>query len=140
MPDVAAALPRRIRAGEDSLLELHEVVFASREIRGPRRDSLADEMAAFANARGGDIVLGVSDATREVTGIPLDSLDLAERYVVETARDSVDPPVDAVTRRMELPGPDGRPRFVLGVTVPRSPFVHRSPSGTSAASEARSAK
>ncbi|WP_423925147.1 ATP-binding protein [Candidatus Palauibacter sp.] len=129
MPDPATTLLRKIRAGEDSFLELKEVVFAGREIKGPRRDSLANEMAAFANARGGELVLGVSDTTREVTGIPLDRLDVAERYVVEIARDSVDPPLDVVTRRLELPGPDDQLRFVLGVVVPRSPFVHRSPSG-----------
>ncbi len=129
MPDRASALLNRIRAGEDSFLELKEVVFAGREIRGPRRDSLADEMAAFANAHGGELVLGVRDATREVTGIPLDNLDLAERYVVEIARGSLDPPVDIVTRRLEVTGPGDRPAFVLAVAVPRSPFVHRSPSG-----------
>ena len=105
MPDPATALLRKIRAGEDSFLELKEVVFAGREIKGPRRDSLANEMAAFANARGGELVLGVSDTTREVTGIPLDRLDVAERYVVEIARDSVDPPLDVVTRRLGASGP-----------------------------------
>ena len=119
----------RIRVGEDESLGLKEAVFSGKSIKGPARDALADEMAAFANTRGGTLVLGVSDRARQVTGIPLEQLDRFERYVSEIAVDSVDPPLDAAIHRIQLPDADGEPRPVIRVGVPRSLFVHRSPSG-----------
>jgi len=69
MLDSAARLLDKIRLGEDSLLECKTMVFVGGKVKGPRRDEVADEMAAFANARGGMLVLGVDDATREIVGI-----------------------------------------------------------------------
>ena len=129
MPESAPDLLDRIRLSEDESLELKEVVLAGKKLRGSARDALADEMAAFANTRGGTLVLGISDRTREVTGIPLQHLDVVERYVAEIVEDSVDPPLDASIHRTELAGAGGAPRPVLRIVVPRSLFVHRSPSG-----------
>ena len=61
-------LVRRIRLGEDSALELKSVVMAGGRVRGPNRNDLADELAAFANTRGGTVVLGVDDKTRGGSG------------------------------------------------------------------------
>ena len=44
------------------------------KIRGPERDDLADELAAFANRKEGVLPLGVDDKTRQVKGIPVDKL------------------------------------------------------------------
>ena len=52
MPDATERWLRKIRLGEDSFLELEEVVFAGGRIKGPGRDQLADELAALANAAG----------------------------------------------------------------------------------------
>lgn len=49
-----------IRLGEDSSLELKAVVFSGAKVKGPGRDDLAEEIAAFANAKGDVLVLGVS--------------------------------------------------------------------------------
>ena len=68
MADTSAQLAGRIRLGEDSSLELKEVTVAGGRITGPRRDQLADELAAFANANGGTLVLGVEDRTRRING------------------------------------------------------------------------
>ena len=122
-------LARRIRLGEDSGLELKRVVLAGERVTGPRRDDFADELAALANARGGTVVLGVDDATREVHGIPLGNLDAVERWLHEVCNDSVKPPLDADVYRLELSGADGRPEPVIAVEVPRSLFVHKSPGG-----------
>ena len=84
-------LARRIRLGEDSGLELKRVALAGRRVTGPRRDDFADELAALANARGGLVVLGVDDATREVHGIPLGGLDAVERWIREVCNDSIEP-------------------------------------------------
>ncbi len=55
----AAELQEKIRLGEDSFLELKEVRFAGQKVTAPHRDSLADELAALANSRGGVCVLGL---------------------------------------------------------------------------------
>ncbi len=110
-------------------MELKRVVLAGDRVTGPRRNDLADELAAFANARGGTVVLGVDDATRAVDGIPLGGLDAVERWIHEVCTDSVKPPLDADVYRLELNGADGRPTPVIVVEVPRSLFVHKSPGG-----------
>jgi predicted HTH transcriptional regulator len=119
----------KIRLGEDSFLELKEVRFAGDRVSAPHRDSLADELAAFANARGGVCVLGVDDKTREVTGIPLELLDRVEDFVREVSNDSIDPPLLPVIERLSLPTSLGTEAAVLKIEAPRSLFVHRSPGG-----------
>ena len=106
-----------------------EVFLAGDRIKGPARDQLADELAAFANSSGGVVVLGVSDEPRAVTGIPLEHLDALERYVSEIANDSITPPVVPLIEKLELPDADGRMRPVLKVEIPRGFFVHQSPGG-----------
>ena len=119
----------RIRLGEDSSLELKELTVSRGRITGPRRDQLADELAAFANANGGTLVLGVEDRTRRVTGIPFPFLDAAERFVADIAQDSITPPLVADIGKLELPGPDAAPVAVLRIDVPRGLSVHKSPGG-----------
>ena len=55
---IDTSLSHRIRLGEDSTLELKSVVMAGKRITSPRRQDFADELAAFANSRGGTLVLG----------------------------------------------------------------------------------
>ena len=127
--DAAAELLRKIRLGEDSFLEFKEVFLSGGRIKGPGRDQLADELAAFANSTGGIVVLGVSDEPRAVTGIPIEHLDAVERYVSEIASDSITPPLLPLIEKLELPAADGRMRPVVKVEIPRGFFVHQSPGG-----------
>ena len=122
-------LVRRLRLGEDSTLELKRVLVAGSRISAPGRDEFADELAAMANGWGGTAMLGVEDRSREILGIPIDRLDAVETWVREICNDSVNPPLDALIRKIELPGTDGNLVAVLCVEVPRSLFVHRSPGG-----------
>ncbi len=122
------ALLRKIRLGEDSFLELKRVVFKGERLVAPARKELADELAALANTRGGTVVLGVDDRSREVLGIPLAGLDAVESHVRELANDSIEPPLLAHIARLELPAA-AAPLPVLVVEVPRSLFVHKSPGG-----------
>lgn len=55
-------------------------------VTAPCRNDVGDELGAFANGRGGELVLGVDDATRRVTGIPLDALNVVETWVREISR------------------------------------------------------
>ena len=124
-----AELIGRIRLGEDSGLEFKEVRLAGNRVAAPDRDKFADELAAFANAKGGVTVLGVDDRTRDVVGIPIEGLDAVETWVRDICNDSVNPPLDADIYRRELNDRAGRPAAVIRVDVPRSLFVHRSPGG-----------
>ena len=122
-------LLQTIAAGEDSVLELKEVRCRGRKMISPSRDVLADELAAFANAQGGTLILGVEDASREIVGIPLDVLDSAESTVTQVAHGSIDPPLSITTEKLALPSVGGTPRWILRVDVDRSASVHRSPQG-----------
>ncbi len=129
MLDSPAEVLARIQRSEDSFLELKEVVFADGKLKGPDRKGLADELAAFANSYGGHLVLGVRDDPRDIVGIPVDRIHLVERLIAEVADQSVEPPLDVVTQHLSLPDATGTQQMVIHVFIPRSPFVHRSPSG-----------
>ena len=128
MFDNIADLIDKIRLGEDSYLELKEVRFAGQKVSAPHKDSLADELAAFANSRGGVCMLGVDDA-REVLGIPLGRLDLVEDYVRQICMDSITPPLTPIIERLTLPSTTGEQLPVLKLDVASSLFVHKSPGG-----------
>ena len=120
---------RRLRLGEDSTLELKSVLVSGARVREPSRKALADELAAFANSRGGTMLLGIDDRTRRVQGIPIEGLDAVETWVREICNDMVKPALDADILKIELEDDDGRLVPVLRVDVGRSLFVHRSPGG-----------
>ncbi|WP_224742934.1 ATP-binding protein [Stutzerimonas kunmingensis] len=128
MFDNIADLIDKIRLGEDSYLELKEVRFAGQKVSAPHKDSLADELAAFANSRGGVCVLGVDD-TREVLGIPLERLDLVEDFVRQICLDSITPPLAPVIERLSLPSTSGESLPALKIDIASSLFVHKSPGG-----------
>lgn len=122
-------LLRKIRLGEDTSLEYKVIAFKGARVSEPRRDFLADEIAAIANTAGGVVVLGVDDRTKEILGIRIDRLDAVERFVFEICNDSITPPVLFHSYRMELPDSTGTLQAVLKLDIPRSLFVHRSPGG-----------
>jgi len=129
MYDSPDELLAKIRLGEDSTLECKTVTFRGQRIDGPRRDDLADELAAFANIADGVLVLGVDDRTKDIIGIPLDRLDSVETYVREICNDSIDPPLIVKIIRMNLPDLLGQDRAVIKIDIQRSLFVHKSPHG-----------
>jgi len=129
MFDTKEELLEKIRLGEDSLFELKAVRFAGDKVRGPARDELADELAAFANTREGVLLLGVDDKTRKIEGIPLDKLDVVESLVREVCNDTIKPPLRATIIRMTLHDDEGAERPVIKVDVLKSLFVHQSPGG-----------
>lgn len=129
MFDSAAELLAKIRLGEDSALELKQITLRGGRVSAPRRDSLADEIAAIANSASAVLLLGVNDESREIIGIPVEHLDAVERYLFEICNDSITPPVAFRAYRIELPGADGQPHAVLKVEIDRSLHVHKSPGG-----------
>lgn len=119
----------RIALGEDSFFELKAVEFRGNRVIGPRRDAMADELAAMANTVSGLIVLGVDDKSREILGIPHDKIDILETWIREICSDSIDPPLFCTLRKLSIPGSKGNQKIILRIDVPRSLFVHKSPKG-----------
>ncbi len=108
-------LIEKIMLGEDSTIEF------KREM--PERNSLADEIAAFANTLGGMILIGVDDY-REIVGLELQELDKIEKTVVEICEDSIEPAVPIFTEKLRIDD-----KNILKIEVPRSLFVHKTPNG-----------
>ena len=129
MYDSTEELLRKIRLGEDTPLELKAVRFRGRKIDGPSRDDLSDEIAAIANTFDGVLLLGVDDKTKEILGIPIDQLDVVERFIFEICEQSIKPPIVFRTFRIELPDNTGTLQPILKVEIPRSLFVHESVGG-----------
>ena len=117
----ADKLLRQLALGEDSRVEFKEVVFAGSRVREPRRQRIANELAAFGNTLGGALIFSVSDAG-EVRPMSREMMDALEAYVSEICADSVDPPLEFTTQRPALP--EGSSALI--VDVERSPLVHRS--------------
>lgn len=129
MYDSPEELLGKIRLGEDTSLEFKAVFFRGDRVKEPSRDDLADEIAAIANTAGGVLVLGVDDKTKAILGISVKHLEVVERYVYEVCNDSINPPIEFRTLRIELPDESGTSKAVLKVDVPRSLFVHKGPGG-----------
>lgn len=125
-----AKLLRRISLGEDSHLEMKAVYFrGSKQIDGPRAGKLSDELASFANAAGGLLILGVDDKTHQVEGIPRERLDAVEQWLGNLAETLVEPPLVFHSTHLELPDTAGDWQAVIAIEIPRSLWVHRSAGG-----------
>ena len=116
---------RQMRLGEDSHWEFKEIEFAGNVPRSPRRDDLADELAAFANTDGGVVLCGVTDSG-DVQGMSREQMDALERLLVEVCTDTISPPIRPAIFRREIE--EGRP-FLL-VEVPQGHTPHDSPGGS----------
>ena len=75
MFDSLTELIEKISLGEDATIEFKRTL--------PHRNSLADEIAAFANARGSVILIGVDD-NAEIVGVDRQELDRAEKTCLHT--------------------------------------------------------
>ena len=115
MFDSLTELIEKIYLGEDATIEF------KREL--PHRNSLADEIAAFANAKGGVILIGV-DNDGEIIGIDQQELGDVEKAVVEICQDSIDPIVLIFTEKLRI-----NDKNLLKIEVPRSLFVHKTSNG-----------
>ena len=129
------ASARRILLGEDSRLKLTRVLASDGELSSPKRDDLADEVAAMANISGGNLVLGVAARSRKVAGIPPQQFHIVEYSTRQICDSSVKPPLDAEINKLELADSDGDRRSVIEVIVPKSLFVHQGPGATIVGSE-----
>ena len=120
----ADRLLTQIALGEDSRVELKEAVFDGVRVREPRRERIANELAALGNTLGGALIFSVSDSG-DIRPMNREEMDNLEAYISEICADSIRPPLRFTTQRLALPNE----RSALIVEVPRSVLVHRSPGG-----------
>ena len=118
-------IEQRLRLGEDSRWEFKQVEFAADRPKGPSRTTWADEIAAFANAKGGVLICGVTD-DGEVQGMSREQAVALDALLVEVSTDTVKPAVRIETHHRELASGER----VLVVEVPKGDAQHDSPGGS----------
>ena len=128
MFDTTEQILDQLRAGEDGRAEFKEVRLGDRGVLSPDTEALAGELAAFANAAGGGVFLGVADSGA-VAGIAPSRVDAVERWIVNVATHNCEPPIRPILRKIVLPDVAGDDRRVLLVEVPRGLYVHRTSGG-----------
>jgi len=85
-----------IDSGESSIVQFKE--------RLPHPDSIAHEMIAFSNSRGGKIIIGVNDKTGELNGLSFNEIQQTNQQIVNVASQKVYPPVYLVTETVSVKG------------------------------------
>ena len=118
MPIADEKIRQQLAVGEDTGWEFKQIEFKGDRLAAPRREDLADEMAAFANANGGVLICGSSD-DGVLQGMTRKEMVALDAILVEVSTDAMDPPLRISTDHRKL---DGK-AFVL-VEVPRGEFVH----------------
>lgn len=116
---------RQMRLGEDSHWEFKEIEFAGTVPKSPRRDDIADELAAFANTDGGVMLCGVTDSGA-VQGMSREQMNALEQLIVNVCSDMITPPIRPIALRRET---DKGVPFLL-VEVPQGHTQHDSPGGS----------
>ena len=111
---------QRLRLGEDSAWEFKQVEFKRDRPTSPRRDDLADELVAFANANGGVLLCGVTDDGR-IQGMSPAQAAAVGSLLVEVCTDAVRPALRIDVHHRELDG-----RAYVFAQVPRGDTVHES--------------
>lgn len=102
----AIELIELIGRGEDSRTQFKR----GQEVTNAR--SLAGEMAAFANSKGGKVLIGIND-DGTVAGLSLDDIRRLNQLISNTATNSVHPSINPETENVSIGG-----ELVMVVTVP----------------------
>lgn len=118
----------QLRAGEDARAEFKEVRLGERSVISPNPEDMAGELTAFANADGGVVCLGI-DNNGVVQGLPNDSIDIVEQWVVNIATNNCEPPIRPILRKEIVPGPYGSNALIMLVEIKRGLYVHRTSGG-----------
>ncbi len=83
---------QRLVIGEDQRWEFKQIKFKGDQPDRPKREDLADEIIAFANANGGVLLCGVSD-DGQLQGMSPKQLIALSQVLSEICSDSVEPPI-----------------------------------------------
>ena len=117
MFDTIEELQEKIKMGEDGSLEMKTVRFRHRKISGPHANSLADELACFANSSGGVVVLGIDDETHEPQGLSQEQVNALEGWVQSICNDRVKPPLMCRIEKLKLARKDGSRVPIIKIDV-----------------------
>ena len=115
---------RQLQLAEDSTWEFKEFKFGGNRPTEPRRDDLADEIAALANAEGGVLLCGVTDEG-DVQAMTRQQIVELDSLLVEVSSDSIKPAVRIRTYHRQLDG-----RLFMLVEIPGGESQHESPGGS----------
>lgn len=96
-----------IKKGEDSQNQFKENLHSA--------DALAAEIAAFANTKGGNLYLGVSDSG-EITGLTADEVGRLNQLIANVCIQKIDPPISVETENIAY-----GERVVIVIKVPLGP-------------------
>jgi ATP-dependent DNA helicase RecG len=113
-----------VRLGEDSSIEFKSLEFDGMRVVGPNQEKMAHELAAFANGKGGQLLLGVNARKHEVLGIDDDKISATEQWVMDINQNKIQPPVNINTCLIQLPDRHGNDRTVVYIEIPPSITVH----------------
>ena len=85
-----------IRCGETSTVQFKQRFTSTKQI--------AEEFVAFANSKGGRLILGVEDKTGKILGLAYDEIQSASRELGNVANDQVRPTIFLQTETVEVEG------------------------------------
>lgn len=127
------SLLSEITAGEDTFLELKEVVFRKNQIligdAGRAAPEVAEVFCSMANTEGGVVVFGVRDDGIPI-GIPLEKKGILEQFVVNVGLNNCQPLVEPVLDWLQLPDDSQSLKLCLKVDIPKSRYyVHQTSDG-----------
>lgn len=106
-------IEERLRLGEDSRTEFKSVAHGTLPLKQPELKTLAKAIVGFANARGGQVFLGVEDdGTPSGVGTPKHADDLM-RQIVEICQMQVHPALWCPLQKLETAG-----KLLLVIDVP----------------------
>lgn len=83
-----------VKRGESSLIQFKE--------RFPNHESVAQELVAFSNSRGGKIIFGVNDKTGELNGLSFEEIRKLNQDIVNVASQHVNPPIFIETETVSV--------------------------------------
>ena len=133
MYDNIHALLSEIAAGEDTFLELKEVVFRGNKIligdAGRAAPEIAEVFCSIANTEGGVVVFGVRK-DGAIVGIQADKRDNLEQFLVNVGLNNCRPIIEPILNWMQLPDENQVLKLCLKVDIPKSRYyVHQTSDG-----------
>jgi len=96
----------RLLCGEDSKNQFKEDIFND--------ESLAAEMVAFSNSKGGRIFVGINDKDNQIKGLTTEQIHRFNQKISNTASQKVHPAINPETKIFNLPQ-----GIVLVITIPQ---------------------
>lgn len=111
-------LRSRLQLGEDSLWEFKQIEFSGHKPKSPRKEDLADEIGAFANADGGILLCGITDEGT-IQDMSKEQMAALGKMLSEICTDILEPPLRISVHNRKLDQ-----KTLIVVEVPRGYSVH----------------